>query len=494
MSEAERARGSSSLVGLVIGRYLLERQLGEGGMGVVYAARHQDLGKAAAVKVLHERRDQLEQARLRFLREGQAASRIRHPNIVDVYDVGNEAGRDYLVMELLQGESLGSLLERERPLAPQRIADLLVPVVSALAAAHEVGIVHRDVKPDNIFLSSERNLIVPKVLDFGISKLSHPENAASLTGTGTLLGTPHYMSPEQAQTDKNIDARSDQYSIGVILYQCATGRVPIEGRSLYDLIPRIVQGDFTAPRQLNPSLPAAFERLILRAMARNPNDRLSSTRALGHALLPFASERVRANHAEELTDEARPSPLLPVESQAVSELGTTLADVVQEREGRQERTPRRAVTLRWAGGVVVLGGALIAAWQLSKPGRAPSAAVAVASAPLAPSATAVEAPPASTPSPMPEARSSKRLSSEPAGASVWVGGKNVGQTPLELEVVAGSLIEVELRHPGFLPETRRLTESDPEIVTIRLNEAKAKVKASAPKKQVTAGRPELAPR
>src|SRR5262245_31743568 len=139
-------RKTPSLVGLVLGRYRLERHLGEGGMGVVYAARHQDLGRAAAVKVLHEHHDTSEQVRRRFLREGQAAARIRHPNIVDVYDVGTEAGRIYLVMELLVGEDLRSLLAREGPLSERRTADLLVPVIAAVAAAHDHGVVHRDLK------------------------------------------------------------------------------------------------------------------------------------------------------------------------------------------------------------------------------------------------------------------------------------------------------------------------------------------------------------
>ena len=239
---------AATLAGTVLGRYRLERLLGEGGMGAVYAARHQDLGKPAAVKVLHERYDQSAQTRVRFLREGQAASRIRHPNVVDVYDVGSDGGRAYLVMELLEGEDLRSLIEREAPLSAQRTADLLVPVISALAAAHDLGVVHRDLKPDNIFLSRERTTVTPKVLDFGISKVADEEKALPLTGTGTVLGTSYYMSPEQAQASKNIDLRSDQYSLGVILYECATGKRPLEETSIYALIQRIVRGDFAAPR------------------------------------------------------------------------------------------------------------------------------------------------------------------------------------------------------------------------------------------------------
>jgi serine/threonine protein kinase len=373
MSEGEPSLSPVSLIGAVLGRYRLERLLGEGGMGAVYAARHQDLGKAAAVKVLHERHDASEQVRVRFLREGQAVSRIRHPNIVDVYDVGSDAGRVYLVMELLEGEDLRSLIAREGPLSMQRTAELLLPVVSAVAAAHEQGVVHRDLKPDNIFLSTERSSIHPKVLDFGISKVSDPDMVASLTGTGTLLGTPYYMSPEQAQTKKNIDARSDQYSLGVILYECVTGRRPIEEPALYQLIQRIVQGDFPAPRQLNPHLSASFERLIQRAMAREPDARFPTTRELGRALLEFASERVRVSYADELLLDGLPHRHAPSNPPAAAliGLGTTLRESVHERDSSgRPAPPRRPKAAAVAGFAIFLGLALTLVWRVSRPSAA----------------------------------------------------------------------------------------------------------------------------
>src|SRR6187455_741380 len=172
---------STPLVGTMLGRYRIERVLGEGGMGTVYAGGHQDLGKAAAVKTLHERYGRSNEVQLRFLREAQAASRIRHPNIVDVYDVGSESGRTYLVMELLEGESLARLIARDGPLSARQAADLMVPVVSALAAVHDLGVIHRDLKPDNIFLANERHTLQPKVLDFGISKVADQQITDALT-------------------------------------------------------------------------------------------------------------------------------------------------------------------------------------------------------------------------------------------------------------------------------------------------------------------------
>jgi serine/threonine-protein kinase len=353
------------LVGFVLGRYRLEEQLGEGGMGVVYAARHLDLGKAAAVKVVHERNDASDRVRQRFLREGRAAACIRHPNIVDVYDVGTEAGRIYLVMELLVGEDLRSFLAREGPLSERRAADILVPVVAAVVAAHDQGVVHRDLKPDNIFLSTERSGIQPKILDFGISKVADAERAATVTATGTLLGTPYYMSPEQATTEQVVDARSDQYSLGVILYECVTGRRPIVDPDLYQLIRRIVEGDFPAPRQVDPTLSTAFEGVIQRAMSRDPAGRFPTTRHLGRALLPFASERVRANYTEELEDAApssatrrvslsSPALRCPSPINAI-ELSTTLRESFHEHEAPRRTPWRKKLALPIALGTLVLG-------------------------------------------------------------------------------------------------------------------------------------------
>jgi len=292
------------LVGTVLGRYLLVRVLGEGGMATVYEATDRDLGRRVAIKTLHQRRALSDDIRLRFLREGQTASKIRHPHVAAIYDV-ERGSRPYLVMEYLEGEDLARRLARQTLLTVGQTADLIVPVIAAVAAAHELGVIHRDLKPDNIFLSVEHGSIRPKVLDFGISKIADQPGLQALTTTGEFLGTLSYASPEQAQGAKALDGRSDQYSIGVILYQCSTGRQPIEEPSYCQLLQRVVAGEFAPPRALNAHLPAAFESLILKAMARDPAQRFPTTRALGRALLEFASATVRAAHADELRDEDR---------------------------------------------------------------------------------------------------------------------------------------------------------------------------------------------
>ncbi len=267
-------------------------------MGTVYEATHCDLGKRVAIKTLHPHFALSRDLRARFLREGQAASRIRHPSVVDVYDVGTECGTPYLVMEYLDGEDLGKLIGRDGAIPVQEAVDLLLPVVGAVAAAHELGVIHRDLKPENVFMCSQRGATVAKVVDFGISKIVDQKSHV-VTGTAVIMGTPYYMSPEQARGLKTIDASSDQYALGVILYECLTGRRPFEEPSLYDLMHKIVEGNYVPPSTRNPSVPLALEQVLARAMAVTSSHRFPTTCAFGRALLPFASERAKALFEQE---------------------------------------------------------------------------------------------------------------------------------------------------------------------------------------------------
>ncbi len=274
-------RGDDPLLGTLLGQFRVARMLGAGGMGTVYKAVHPDIGSRVAIKVLsHDcarRRDLVE----RFFAEARAVNVIRHESIVNVLDLAMlPDGRPYIVMEYLDGVSLSAVIDRG-PLPLGSLARLAGEVLGGLGAAHAKGIVHRDLKPDNIFVSPQGHA---KVLDFGIAKL-RPETGASPTPTqtGSLLGTPHYMSPEQAMAQA-VDARTDVYAMGVILYEGATGRKPFMAPSLFDLLRQQVEQAPLPPRGYRPDMPPDYEAVILRAMEKRPENRWQSAGALANAL------------------------------------------------------------------------------------------------------------------------------------------------------------------------------------------------------------------
>jgi serine/threonine-protein kinase len=279
--------------GQVIGeKYLIEARIGRGGMGAVFRARHRVSQKPVALKwMLRPSSD--EHARRRFLREARVAGRIDHPNVVNVYDLGEDGDCAYLVMELLHGEALRARLERG-PLALIEALELLLPAMRGVAAVHQVGIVHRDLKPDNIFLCTAMDGTPreAKVLDFGISAVTTPDPTdPTLTKDGVLIGTPAYMSPEQLQSRRDVDARSDVYAFGVILYEALSGKLPFEADSYPGLVLAIVNAPPRPLIELRPELPAAIEGVVLRAMAKRPEERFANMDGLIAALTPFASAR-----------------------------------------------------------------------------------------------------------------------------------------------------------------------------------------------------------
>ncbi|OYT72898.1 MAG: hypothetical protein CFK52_03615 [Chloracidobacterium sp. CP2_5A] len=260
---------------IIDGKYRIEKKIGEGGMGQVYRAIHVEIGSPFAVKVLHAQFGEDEKAIERFRREAQAAAQIRHPNAVSVTDFGvtKDSSLVYFVMEYLEGMSLGDRLRKVGELSLEDIHFIYSCVCAALHAAHLKGIVHRDVKPDNIFLLLDENEGIKdvKVLDFGIAKLKR-QDKSTLTASGTVIGTPDYMSPEQCQGIE-LDARSDIYSLGIILYELFTGQVPFQNdNSMATLIAHVSQAP-RPPIEINPSLPPEINSVILRAISKNPNDR-----------------------------------------------------------------------------------------------------------------------------------------------------------------------------------------------------------------------------
>ena len=293
-SPADESEVPTLAPGTVLGKYSIIRLLGSGGMGAVYEATHTEIGKKVAIKVLSPMIAAVPGARARFLREAQLTSRVRHPHIVDVADMGSDGGNTYIVMEFLHGEDLAQRLERLGPVGIEEMADIMLPVCSAVAAAHAAGITHRDLKPQNIFLGAGTRRVHPKVLDFGISKGNDAvTQAGTLTGTGAMIGTPYYLAPEQIMDSKSAGSASDQYALGIILYECLTGKRPYDGDNLFVVFQGIVGGTPRRPRELRPEIPPEMEEVTLRAMRSDPKLRFPTIEDFGRALLPFASARAR---------------------------------------------------------------------------------------------------------------------------------------------------------------------------------------------------------
>jgi len=276
---------------LLAGKYRIERLLGRGGMGAVYLAENTALGRRVAIKVV--RTDKGEdgpdpELLARFRGEARAAAAIGHPGIIDVLDLGTtEDGTDFIVMEHLEGESLRDRLDRNIRLGLADVTQIGGELLDALAAAHDAGVVHRDLKPDNIFLVA-RPVPVTKILDFGISKLSRAEDA-SLTTTGRIMGTPHYMSPEQGRGAR-VGPPSDVYAAGAVLYRAMSGETPVSGTSLHEVISNLATEPPVPLAVRCPGLPRAFTDLVDRMLARLPEAR-PTARAAAAALRAAAEGR-----------------------------------------------------------------------------------------------------------------------------------------------------------------------------------------------------------
>ncbi len=386
MSEEDASLAPGAVVGA---RFRIGRLIGKGGMGEVYAAKHVTTGREVALKLIHAAAARGKDTTRRFMREARAATAIQHPNCIEVLDVfENDDGTPVMVMELLKGESFGQHRERVGALKLFEAASILVPVAEALQAAHAKGIVHRDLKPDNIFVSTDlRGNRVPKVLDFGIAKVLDPDNLGSethgqATNTGSILGTPHYMSYEQAMSDKSVDHRTDIWSMGVILFEALCGRRPLEFENLGQMYVAFLQGTIPRIREFVPALPDDVSDMIDRCLQKERDPRLDSLQPFIDVLRKYEDA---STPGAEVGGVVVAAPTTIGSAHTASALSRSSADLPAPRSRR--KTIVAGVALAIVGGVAVF-------FVLQRQGTTKSAAAPIDSAATssAPSAEIAAAP------------------------------------------------------------------------------------------------------
>ncbi|HXX66800.1 MAG TPA: protein kinase [Polyangiaceae bacterium] len=395
--------------GLVAGKYELLRLIGRGGMGSVWEGRHATLGARVAIKFVDPEYADSPEARLRFMTEARAAATIQSKYAIQIHDHGlTDDGRPYIVMELLSGEPLDRRIERVGRVALTETARILAQVCRALQRAHDAGIIHRDLKPENIFLvrSPDDDDEIAKVLDFGIAKFRGPPGdpgLSSSTKTGAVLGTPFYMSPEQARGLRNIDHRTDLWSLGIIAYKCVTGVLPFDGESVGDLLVKICTGPVPVPSLMAPGLPLAFDAWFARSLERAPERRFATATELSDALVLAAGLSQPLAHSGRLRDAAPAAASVGHGSSSA----TPPAAGVTSAPFTASALPAGSSRGVWAGVVAaaLLGGTLgvvgVARFLSSKPGAQTSTGVEtfrpIREAP--PSASVAMAPPGNVPNP-----------------------------------------------------------------------------------------------
>ncbi len=422
----------TDLVGVTLsGRYLVKRKLGQGGMGAVYEVTHTEIGGRYAIKVLLEKYAQRDAIVKRLKQEAQLATSLDHEHIIRVTDFGNtQDGRTFVVMEYLEGESLAECLARESKLPEQRILRIAAQTASALAAAHQKGIVHRDVKPENLFLLKRKEQDFVKVVDFGISKnlrqSDEQEEQPRLTQTGMVLGTPLYMSPEQARGDDDLDHRVDVYALGVIMYECAAGRVPFAGTNYLSVISQVLNNEPKPLRELRPELSEEFEAIVSKAMTKDREHRYASANAMLHDLNALLDDPTHSTERAKITG---PRKLMP-----------------------RARIPK----LAWAigGGGLVVGGVTLAVVLLmgggGKNAAKPETQLVPPPAPADAATAAVVVDAQDKPPELPSIL--VHIDTDPSGAQV-IGeddGREYGTTPCDVSFdLRDDLVKLVAQHEGY---------------------------------------------
>jgi len=471
------------LIGTILdGRYSVVRVVGKGGMGTVYEGENVKIGKRVAIKVLLPELIRSDEYVKRFQREARAAAEIGHAHIIDVFDFGTTPDSvPYIIMEYLEGEDLYSVLEREAKLPPERAVDIAGQVLHALSAAHAAGIIHRDLKPENIFLCRRSDVFwegepgprkrdFVKVLDFGISLFRRMNlEEAKITKTGIVFGTPYYMSPEQARASRDIDFRSDVYSVGALLYTMISGERPFEGESAVEILSDVIDGSFKGLLTLEPTCPRGLVDAIHRAMNVNPYGRYDSAIDFMNALLPYTDAdttlppsdivaRVTAPDAPEVTAPDAPGeePRRPPKAETPRPSGEarTLKHTAEtpktftlstEKPILQSRLP-----LYVSLAVLAVGAIAVIVLVVAGAGKGKQVQTSPATAP------AVQPQPPAEPGD-PSIRMRIEITGTPSGASVYLDGHYFGKLPHSTTVRAdGEEHTVRAALEGYVTEERSI--------------------------------------
>jgi eukaryotic-like serine/threonine-protein kinase len=465
------------MVGQTLGGYRIVAQLGQGGMGAVYLAEHQRIDRKAAVKVLLPQFSQDAGVVSRFFTEARATSKIRHPGIVEIFDCDVQAdGRAYIIMEYLEGESLAARLARTRTISDPETREILRQIASALGAAHGKGIAHRDMKPDNVFLSTDPEQpgrTIVKILDFGIAKLFGSTLASeNKTRTGSILGTPVYMSPEQCKGAGHVDHRTDIYSLGCIIFEMLSGRPPFVHAGMGETIAAHIYEP--PPRLLSvaPNAPPDIDALVTRLLAKDPAARPQTMAEIAAALetAPVSTRPGSTPPSPPSNPNLGPTMRLPVATPPATEApklttlrGATGAMAVTEDELVPARPRRAPLVIGGAAVATVAAVAIIFAATRSKETAEPVAA--------APPAAPVVAPTPPEPPPRPALPSTVtlRVANAPPGLTVTVDGV-LGAVPIKLprDTEAHRLV---FTAPGFEREEQVVNASKDQSIELALRKA-----------------------
>jgi len=442
-------------IGHTIGNYKVTAKLGEGGMGVVYLAEHPVIGKKVAMKAIHPELSKNSDVVSRFVTEAKAVNQIGHEHIVDIADFGNTPeGEFYFVMEYLQGESLSDRLRRETRIPYSRALSIGAQIADALNASHAQGIIHRDLKPENIFLCNRgQNRDFVKVLDFGLAKLTQGEQKVThKTRTGSVMGTPYYMSPEQCEGKIEIDHRADIYSLGVLLFEMLTGKVPFGGEGYGEIIVKHVTMPPPSVRSVVPELPEYLDLILFRVLAKDRDQRFQTMSELREALLDpegYCASAPAVGIPDDLSGIARAAtPMARAEmDQNLSQIGyssglggpsekTPGGTPSTFREGRGELIENLIPKRRSSQAILFFGIAAAVGTTISLIGFRPrerQRPVVAAPLPLHPSSVRIN------------------FNSDPDGAVIARGdGKTLGLTPLSIEVpYSDSAVEFVFKKSGY---------------------------------------------